>query len=115
MKARLHALARHPATAWTRAQLRLGLMPFRAARPLEPRERWVVVFVWGALGGVFACAWLALLAALLPGLRHGAGWLALAALLLGAIAFFGAGGYLMTRIGNRLVSRKHPRGGGVKL
>lgn len=112
MRVRLAALARHPAAAWARASVRLGLMPFRAARPLEARERAAVVAVWGALGGVFACAWLALLAALLPGLRHGVGWLALVALLLGAVAFFGGCGYLMTRVGNRLVggNRRAERG-----
>lgn len=111
MRARLGRLAARPArsrlaswfAAWAAPRLRLGLMPFRAARRLEPRERWLVVCVWAALGGLAGCAWLALLAALLPGLRLGSGWLLLVVLLLGAIAFFAAAAYLVTGIGNRLI------------
>jgi hypothetical protein len=113
LRAWLAGLAARPGVARTvaaaRGELRRGLMPFRAARLLEPRERWGVVRVWGALGGVFGCAWLALLAALVPSLARGVGWLLLVALLAGAVVFFAAAGYLMAWIGNRLVERTTPR------
>ena len=95
--------------ATTREELRHGLMPFRTSRRLAAAERWRVVRVWGALGGIFGLVWLALLAALVPSLLRGAGWLLLVALLVGAVVFFAAAGWLMGRIGNRLVERATPR------
>lgn len=89
--------------AWGVPRLRLGLMPFRAARPLDRRERWLVVSVWAALGGLVSCAWLVVLAALAPGLRQHGGWLLFVVLLLAATVFFAAAAYLMTSIGNRLI------------
>ena len=73
MRRRLVALAGHPAIGWARARLLLGLMPFRVARPLAPRQHATVAAVWGLLGSVVACVWLVVLAALVPWLRRGAG------------------------------------------
>lgn len=107
MRSWLARLAAHLALAkiatWTAPRLRQGLMPFQAAHRLEPRERWLVIEVWGALGGIVGCAWLALLAALVSPLRQGSGWLVFGVLLAGAVCFFAGAGYLMTAIGNRLV------------
>ncbi len=82
-----------------------ALAPFDVAAELSPHERWHVAALWAAIGALFACVWIGAFTVALPWLHSGRALAVAALAVLGAAVFFGAAGYLMVGIGNRMVHR----------
>jgi hypothetical protein len=101
-----------PARDRARLLLRDGLLPFRAATPLAPAIRLQVAARWAVLGGIIAAIWSVALALAFARAWQVATLLLIVALVVGGAAFFGALGYLMVGIGNRLLAGQSapPRG-----
>jgi hypothetical protein len=92
-------------TPGVRRLARRAFAPFDAAAELSPHERWRVAALWAGIGGLFACVWLGAFTVALPWLHSGRALAVAALTILGAAVFFGAAGYLMVGIGNRMVHR----------
>ena len=96
-----------PATALrtrTSLWLRDVLLPLRAGVPLDAAARRRVALVWAALGAGIAALWSLALVIAFARPPLGAALLVVA-LTAGAAMFFGALGYLLVGLGNRMVAR----------
>lgn len=86
--------------------MRDALLPFRASVPLAPSARWRVAALWAMLGALLAAVWSLALSVLLARPPLDVVPL-LVALVAGGALFFGALGYALVGIGNRLIARAH--------